>query len=336
MYALMLKRHYAILVFFAAAMLIPASLRAKESLASWNEGPARQAIVAFVARVTTPGSPDYVKPEERIAVFDNDGTLWTEQPAYTQLLFALDRVKALAAQHPEWRRKQPFKAALAGDIRTLAAGGAKPLMEIIATTHAGSSPEDFQALAAEWLSHAENPKFKAPYERLVYQPMLELLDYLRANGFKTYIASGGGVEFIRAFAERAYGVPPEQVIGSAVVTKFAVLDGRAVLRREAKIDFIDDKDGKPVAINAHIGRRPIAAFGNSDGDLEMLQWTTAGAGPRFGLIVHHDDAAREAAYDRASPVGRLARALDEAPRCGWVVVSMQKDWKTVFPETAKP
>jgi phosphoserine phosphatase len=310
--------------------------QAREAQASWYDGPTRQAIVEFVARVTTTGGPVYVKPEERIAVFDNDGTLWTEQPAYTQLLFALDRVKALAPQHPEWRRKQPFKAALAGDVKALAAGGAKPLMELIATTHAGGDPEDFQALAAEWLAHAENPKFKARYDRLVYQPMLELLDYLRANGFKTYIVSGGGVEFLRAFAERAYGVPPEQIIGSSIVTKFALVDGKPALRREAKIAFIDDKEGKPVAINAHIGRRPIAAFGNSDGDLEMLQWTTAGAGPRFGLIVHHDDAAREAAYDRASPVGRLARALDEAPQHGWVVVSMKKDWKVVFPEAPKP
>lgn len=324
------------LLAFIAATLMAAPLQAREALASWNDGPTRQAIVDFVARVTTTGGPDYVKPEERIAVFDNDGTLWTEQPAYTQLLFALDRVKALAPQHPEWRRKQPFKAALAGDVKALAAGGAKPLMELIATTHAGGGPEDFQALAAEWLAHAENPKFKARYDRLVYQPMLELLDYLRANGFKTYIVSGGGVEFLRAFAERAYGVPPEQVIGSSIVTKFALVDGKPALRQEAKIAFIDDKAGKPVAINAHIGRRPIAAFGNSDGDLEMLQWTTAGAGPRFGLIVHHDDAAREAAYDRASPVGRLARALDEAPQHGWVVVSMKKDWKVVFPETPKP
>jgi phosphoglycolate phosphatase-like HAD superfamily hydrolase len=292
-----------------------APLQAREALASWNDGPTRQAIVDFVARVTTTGGPDYVKPEERIAVFDNDGTLWTEQPAYTQLLFALDRVKALAPQHPEWRRKQPFKAALAGDVKALAAGGARPLMELMATTHAGGGPEDFQALAAEWLAHAENPKFKARYDRLVYQPMLELLDYLRANGFKTYIVSGGGVDFLRAFAERAYGVPPEQIIGSSIVTKFARVDGKPALRREAKIAFIDDKEGKPVAINAHIGRRPIAAFGNSDGDLEMLQWTTAGAGPRFGLI---------------------ARALDEAPQHGWVVVSMKKDWKVVFPEAPKP
>jgi phosphoserine phosphatase len=318
-----------------AQFFLAAPLRADEVLPSWNDGASKQAIIAFVTKVTTAGGPDYVKPEERVAVFDNDGTLWTEWPAYTQLLFALDRIKALAPRHPEWRRTQPFKAALAGDVKTLAASGDKALMEIMATTHAGDTPEAFQAIVADWLATAESPKFKAHYDRLVYQPMLELLAYLRANGFKTYIVSGGGVEFMRAFAERVYGVPPEQVVGSSVATKFEDADGRPVLKREAKIGFIDDKAGKPVAINAHIGRRPIAAFGNSDGDFQMLEWTTAGAGPRFGLIVRHDDEAREAAYDRASPVGRLDRALDEAPKRGWSVVSMKKDWKTVFP-SARP
>lgn len=314
-----------------APFLLAAPLRADEVLSSWNDGASKQAIIAFVTKVTTAGGPNYVKPEERVAVFDNDGTLWTEWPAYTQLLFALDRVKAMAPRHPEWRKKQPFKAALAGDVKTLAASGDKALMEIVAVTHAGDTPEAFQSIVAEWLATAESLKFKQHYDRLVYQPMLELLAYLRANGFKTYIVSGGGVEFMRAFAERVYGVPPEQVVGSSVATKFEDADGKPVLKREAKIDFIDDKAGKPVGINARIGRRPIAAFGNSDGDFEMLEWTTAGAGPRFGLIVHHDDAAREAAYDRASPVGRLARALDEAPRRGWNVVSMKNDWKTIFP-----
>lgn len=309
-------------------------LRAAEILPSWNDGPARQAIIAFVTKVTTAGGPDFVKPEERVAVFDNDGTLWTEQPAYTQLVFALDRVRALAPQHPEWRRKQPFKTALAGDMKALAESGAKGLMELMATTHAGDTPEAFRTIVSEWLAKAESPKFRRRYDQLVYQPMLELLAYLRANGFKTYIVSGGGVEFMRAFAERAYGVPPEQVIGSTVATTFDDAGGKPVLKREAKITFIDDKAGKPVAINAHIGRRPIAAFGNSDGDFEMLEWTTAADGPRFGLIVHHDDATREAAYDRASPFGRLARALDEAPKRGWHVVSMKDDWKTVFPATS--
>lgn len=319
----------ALLLFLAQAAF------AQDALPSWNDGPVKQSVTAFVAKVTKAGGPGYVKPEDRIAVFDNDGTLWAEWPAYTQLYFALDRVEALAPQHPEWRKKQPYKAALAGDFKALAASGEKGLMEIVTATHAGNSPEEFQAIVAQWLASADHPHFKAHYDRLVYQPMLELLAYLRANGFKTYIASGGSVEFVRAFAERVYGVPPEQVIGSTIVTKFAVVDGKPVLKREAKINFIDDKEGKPVGINQFIGRRPIAAFGNSDGDFQMLQWTTGGEGPRFGLIVHHDDAGREAAYDRKSPVGRLDRGLDEALQRGWTVVSMKSDWKLVFPPPQK-
>jgi phosphoserine phosphatase len=308
-----------------------ASARADDALPSWNDGPTKQGILAFVARVTKADGPDYVKPEERIAVFDNDGTLWTEWPLYTQAVFALDRVKELAPKHPEWRKRQPFKAALSGDVKTLAESGAKGLNEIVGATHAGETPEEFQAEVSQWLATAEHPKFKAHYDRLVYQPMLELLAYLRANGFKTFIVSGGGIEFMRAFAERVYGVPPEQIVGSSIVTKYEVRDGKPALKREAKVAFIDDKAGKPVGINQFIGRRPIAAFGNSDGDFQMLEWTTAGAGPRFGLIVHHDDAAREAAYDRGSPVGRLERGLDEAGKRGWALVSMKNDWKTVFP-----
>ncbi len=272
-----------------------------------------------------------MRPEDRVAVFDNDGTLWTEWPAYNQLLFALDRVKALAPRHPDWRTKQPFKAALAGDMKKLAASGEKGAAEIVGATHAGNTPEEFQSIVAQWLESAKHPKFKARYDSLVYQPMLELLAYLRENGFRTYIVSGGGVEFMRAFAERVYGVPPEQIIGSTIATTYEVRDGKPTLERQAKIDFIDDKAGKPVAINRAIGRRPIAAFGNSDGDFEMLEWTTAGAGPRFGMILHHDDEAREAAYDRKSPVGRLDRALNEAGRRGWALVSMKNDWKSVFP-----
>ena len=316
-------------------ILTATASRAEDALPSWNDGSAKRAIVEFVAKVTAPGGPDYLKPEARIAVFDNDGTLWTEWPAYSQLLFAMDRVKALSPAHPEWRRIPAFKAALAGDVKALAAGGEKGVAEIVAATHAGMTPEAFQAIVSQWLENAEHPKFKARYDSLVYQPMLELLAYLRANGFKTYIVSGGGVEFIRAFSERVYGVPPEQVIGSSIVTKFAVVDGKPTLLREPKVNFINDKAGKPVAINQQIGLRPIAAFGNSDGDFEMLQWTTAGEGPRFGLIVHHDDAQREAAYDRAASAGRLARGLDEASAQGWVVVSMKNDWKQVFPG-AKP
>lgn len=324
-----MKRPHLSTFFFI--LFLAGAATAQDALPSWNEGSAKRAIVAFVEKTTEAAGPDYVKPEDRIAVFDNDGTLWTEYPVYSQLFFALDRLKRLAPQHPEWRKKQPFKAALAGDLKAVAAGGEKGLAEIVGATHAGNTPEEFQTIVAQWLASATHPQFKTRYDRLVYQPMLELLAYLRANGFKTYIVSGGGVEFIRAFAERVYGVPPEQVIGSTIVTKFEVVDGKPTLRREAKIDFIDDKAGKPVGINQFIGRRPIAAFGNSDGDFEMLQWTTAGDGPRFGLLIHHDDADREAAYDRKSLVGRLDRGLDEAQKRGWSLVSMKNDWKSIFP-----
>jgi phosphoserine phosphatase len=316
-------------------LVLCAPARAEDALPSWNDGPAKQAILAFVAKTTKTDGPDYVKPEERVAVFDNDGTLWTEWPLYTQAFFALDRLREMAPRHPEWRKRQPFKAALAGDLRALAARGPKGFAKIVGATHAGDTPEAFQATVSQWLATAEHPKFKRRYDRLAYQPMLELLAFLRAEGFKTFIVSGGGVEFMRAFAERVYGVPPEQVVGSSIVTRYEVVDGRPMLKREAKIAFIDDKAGKPIAINQYIGRRPIAAFGNSDGDFQMLEWTTAGAGPRFGLILHHDDAAREAAYDRKSPVGRLDRALDEAGKRGWTLVSMKSDWKTIFPPATR-
>lgn len=326
-----------IFAFFAlTASALTAPALAQDALPSWSDGASKQAIVDFVAKVTKVGGPAYVKPDERIAVFDQDGTLWTEWPIYSQFYFALDRVQPLAPQHPEWRKRQPFKAALAGDLKTLAASEPKGLMELVMATHAGNTPREFQSIVNEWLASAEQPYFKARYDRLVYQPMLELLAYMRANGFKTYIVSGGGVEFVRAFAERFYGIPPEQVIGSSIVTKFEVVDGKPRLRREAKLNFIDDKAGKPVAINQYIGRRPIAAFGNSDGDFEMLQWTTAGDGARFGLIVHHDDAEREAAYDRKSIVGRLDRGLDAAAKFGWTLVSMKNDWKRIFPSREAP
>jgi phosphoserine phosphatase len=324
----MTLRRFAIIALFIAGC---APARGEDALPSWNDTSAKQAIIAFVDKVTKPDGPAYVKPEERIAVFDNDGTLWTEWPLYTQGYFALQRLKDLAPKHPEWRKRQPFKAALSGDLKTLAESGAKGLNEIVGATHAGGTPEEFRAEVSQWLATAEHPKFKAHYDQLVYQPMLELLAFLRAKGFKTFIVSGGGAEFMRAFAERVYGVPPEQTVGSDIVTKYEVVDGTPRLTREAKILFLDDKAAKPVAINQFIGRRPIAAFGNSDGDFQMLEWTTAGAGPRFGLIVHHDDATREAAYDRASPVGRLDRGLDEAGKRGWTLVSMKNDWKTIFP-----
>ncbi len=308
-----------------------AQAAATDHLPSWNDGSAKTAIVAFVTRVTEQGGPDYVDPAARIAVFDNDGTLWADQPAYFQFAFALDRIKALAPQHPAWKETQPFKAVLEGDHEALAASGEKGLLEIIAVTHAGMTTDDFTRIVADWLAAARHPRFKEPYDSLVYQPMLELLAYLRTNGFRTFIVSGGGVEFIRVFAEETYGIPPEQVIGSSGVSTFQMgPDGTPVLVKEAKVEFIDDGPGKPVGINRFIGRRPIFAFGNSDGDLQMLQWTAAGNGARFMGLIHHDDAEREWAYDRQSRVGKLDKALDEASRRSWTIASMKSDFKTVF------
>ncbi|WP_376776757.1 HAD family hydrolase [Rhizobium laguerreae] len=302
-----------------------------DPLPSWNDTASKAAIVSFVEKVTGQGSPDFVPENERIAVFDNDGTLWVEHPMYTQLAFALDRVKALAPQHPEWKETQPFKAVLEGDMKTLAASGEKGLMELIMTTHAGMTSGDFQKVVTDWLASARDPKFKRPYTELVYQPMIELLAYLRANGFKTFIVSGGGIEFMRPWAEKVYGVPPEQVIGSSIKTEFRMQDDTPTLFRLPEINFIDDKAGKPVGINQQIGRRPIAAFGNSDGDLQMLQWTTMAGGPaRLGVLIHHTDAEREYAYDRETEFGRLDKALDAASIAGWTVVDVKADWKQVF------
>ena len=304
---------------------------AVDPLPSWQDADAKRTLVQFVQAVTDPTSRDYVPPAERVAVFDNDGTLWSEQPAYFQLLFAIDRIRALAPAHPEWKTTQPFKAALEGDMAALAAGGEHALLELVMASHAGNSTEEFRGIVRQWLATARHPTLERPYTGLVYQPMLELLGYLRANGFKTFIVSGGGIEFVRAFAEEVYGVPPEQVIGSSIRTKYELRDGKPVLVRLPEINFIDDKAGKPVGINQHIGRRPILAFGNSDGDFEMLEWTTAGDGPRPGLILHHDDSGREFAYDRKSHVGRLERGFDEAGRRGWVLVSMKNDWRAIYP-----
>jgi phosphoserine phosphatase len=303
-----------------------------ERLTSWQTGAAKQAIVDFVARVTRTSSPDYVKPAERIAVFDNDGTLWAEQPIYFQFAFAMDRVKTLSAQHPQWKTTQPFKAVLEGDMAALAASGEHGMLQIVAATHMGMTTEEFDAIVRAWLATAKHPKLGRPYTQLVYQPMLELLSYLRANGFKTFIVSGGGVEFIRTFAEDAYGIPPEQVVGSSGVTTYrAGADGAPLLFKEAKVEFIDDGPGKPSGINRFIGRRPIFAFGNSDGDQQMLQWTAAGSGARCVALLRHTDAEREFAYDRNSPVGRLDKALDEAATRKWIVVDMKRDWLTIFP-----
>lgn len=301
-------------------------------LPSWNEGAARASIIDFVKRVTTQSdAAAYIPPAQRIAVFDNDGTLWAEQPVYFQLAFALDRVKALAPSHPEWRNTQPFKGVLEGDMKSVAASGEKGLMQIVAATHAGNTTAEFEDIVRKWIASARHPTTKRSYAEMVYQPMLEVLAYLRANQFKTYIVSGGGVEFMRPWVERVYGILPEQVVGSRAKVKYEVRSTGPVLIRLADIDLVDDKAGKPVGIHQVIGRRPIVAFGNSDGDFEMLEWTTSATGPRLGVIVHHTDAAREWAYDRESRIGTLARGLDEAPKRGWVVVDMQKDWKVIYP-----
>ena len=302
-----------------------------DPLSSWNDGPTKQAVMEFVRTVTNKSSPSYVPSEQRVATFDNDGTLWCEQPMYFQGFFTFDRVKALAPKHPDWREKQPFKAVLENDMKALAAAGEKGLAEIIMTTHAGMTTEEFEHIVKDWLATAKHPRFNRPFTDLVYKPMLELLIYLRENGFKTYIVSGGGVEFMRPWTEKVYGIPPEQVVGSSIKIKFELKDGRPVLTRLPEIDFIDDGPGKPVGIQKFIGRRPIAAFGNSDGDHQMLQWTAAGEGRRFMLLVRHTDAEREWAYDRQSPIGRLDKTLDEAQRRGWTIVDMKKDWKKVFP-----
>lgn len=300
-------------------------------LPSWNEGASRSAIIEFVARVTDPKSADFVPADERIAVFDNDGNLWSEKPAYFQLLFAIDRVKAMAPQHPEWREQDPFKSVLNNDMEGLVASGEKGLLELVMATHAGMTTAEFEEVVSDWLVEARHPRFDRPFNELVYQPMLELLDYLRDNGFKTFIVSGGGIEFMRPWVHEVYGIPPEQVVGSTIKVEFEMRDGEPVLVRLPEIDFIDDKAGKPVGIHKFIGRKPIFASGNSDGDLQMLQWSTGGEGPGFGLVLRHTDAEREWAYDRDSHVGRLDQALDLAPSSGWVVVDMRRDWRVVYP-----
>jgi hypothetical protein len=305
--------------------------RAADPLPSWNDGEAKQSIVSFVEKVTTPGSPDFVRVPERVAVFDNDGTLWCEKPLPVQLYFALDRVKALAPQHPEWATTEPFASVLKGDPKGVMAGGERALLELLMATHAGNTSEEFEQIAKDWIAKATHPKTGKLYTDMVYQPMLEVVAYLRANGFKTFIVSGGGLEFMRAWAESVYGVPPEQVVGSSVKTKFELRDGTPVIVRLPELNFNDDKGGKPVGINQHIGRRPVAAFGNSDGDLQMLQYTGAGRGARFCLYVHHDDAAREYVYDREDTLARLDKGLDEAAAKSWTVVSMKDDWKQVLP-----
>ena len=317
-----------VLVLGIPAVGIPAA--GAPALGSWNDTAPKSAIVAFVERVTKQGSTDFVPVPERIAVFDNDGTLWAEQPVYFQLAFMVDRVKALAPEHPEWKSREPFASLLKGDMKGVLAGGEKGLMELMAATHSGMTTEEFGRSVSDWIATAKNPKTGRRYIDMTYQPMRELLDYLRANGFKTFIVSGGGIEFMRPWAEKTYGIPPEQVVGSSGKLKFEMRDGKPVLIKLPEINLVDDKEGKPVGIQTHIGRRPITAFGNSDGDLQMLQWTAAGSGPRFCLIVHHTDAEREFAYDRQSHIGRLDKALDEAQERGWTVVDMKRDWSRVY------
>jgi len=317
--------------FILTALANPLFAQTNDPLPSWNEGEVKSKIIDFVHKVTTKASPDYVAPSKRIATFDNDGTLWVEYPTYTQVLFAFDRVKELAPLHPEWKTKQPFKALLEGDMKTVGKSGMKGLVEILMATHSGMSADAFNAQSAKWLKSTKNPHFKHLYMELVYQPQLELLHYLRANGFKTFIVSGGGVAFMRSVSQEVYGIPPYQVIGSSIVSKYQKVNGKNELIRLPKINFINDEAGKPVGIYNHIGQRPIFAFGNSDHDMEMIEYTKEGKGLTLALFVHHTDASREFAYDRKSHVGTLDKALDLAKKEDWIIVDMKKDWKLIFP-----
>jgi len=320
-----------LLIVVVCLLLVSGCAIPRDPLPSWNDGPNKRAILDFVVSVTTPGSVNFVPPEERIATFDNDGTLWSEQPMYFQAFFIFDRIKTLAPQHPEWKNEEPFASVLKGDVKSALAGGEHALIEMAMVTHADTTTVEFEQIVEDWLATAKHPRFKRAYNECVYQPMLEVLAYLRANGFKTFIVSGGGIEFMRPWTEKIYGIPPEQVVGSSIKTKFEMRDGKSVLVRLPEINFINDKADKPVGINQHIGRRPIAAFGNSDGDLQMLQWTAAGDGPNLMVYIHHTDAEREWAYDRESHIGRLDKGLDEANTKGWMVVDMKKDWKVIYP-----
>jgi phosphoserine phosphatase len=326
-----LRQRHGLKLLLTLALSLPLLVQAAEPLPSWSDGPSKKSIIEFVQAVTTEGSKDYVKPAERIAVFDNDGTLWSEQPMYFQLLFALDEVKRMAPQHPEWKTEQPFKAVLENDHKALAESGADGLLKIVGATHTGVTIDAFTDNAKTWLSQARHPRTGKPYTEMIYQPMLEMLDYLRSQDFKTYIVSGGEVEFMRAFAEQVYGIPPEQVIGSTFVTQFQLKEGDTSILRTPKLAHNDDGPGKPESIQQVIGRRPILAFGNSDGDLQMLQWTAAGPGKRFMGLVHHTDAKREWAYDRDSKIGRLDKALDEANKRNWTVVDMNAEWQRIYP-----
>ena len=319
-------------LFVAALCLLAApAISLADPLPSWNDGDTKKAITVFVESVTREGSADFIPEGQRIATFDNDGTLWAEKPIYFQLIYAMDQVKKMAPKHPEWKTQEPFASVLKGDTKGVAASGKAGLMKLIAATHANMTAEEFSGNVKSWLKTARHPKTGKPYNEMIYQPMLELLDYLRANGFKTFIVSGGGVDFMRVFVEETYGIPPDQTVGSSLKAKYEVRDGKPVILKLPEVNLVDDKEGKPVGIHQYIGRRPIFAAGNSDGDYQMLEYTTAGSGPRFGLILHHTDAKREWAYDRESHVGQLNKGLDDAKAKGWTVIDMQKDWKVVFP-----
>ena len=329
-----MKLNLCILTFFALTLMILSSATASQPqnpLPSWNDGPNKQAIIEFVTKTTDQNQASFIPPTRRIATFDNDGTLWSEQPLYFQAIYIFDRIRELAPEHPEWQQKEPYASVLKGDSKSALAGGKQALLEMVMGTHAGVTASEFSESVADWLASARHSGSGKPYTAMVYKPMLELLDYLRDNDFKVFIVSGGGIDFLRVFAEEVYGIPPEQVVGSSLKAKYEIRNGFPVIVKQAEVDFIDDKAGKPVGIHRYIGRRPVLAVGNSDGDFEMLEWTSAGEGPSLAMIVHHDDAKREWAYDRESHIGRLVRGLDEGPQRGWKIISMKNDWNLIYP-----
>jgi len=329
-------KKYCWFLFLSVVLLACSSAQEKvqniDPLPSWNDGNTKQAIISYVTDVTNTKGENFIPISERIATFDNDGNLWSEQPAYFQLFFAIDRIKALAPDHPEWKTKQPFKAVLEDDMNELAKHGEHGLLELVMASHAGMTTEEFETIVKDWLETARHPRFDRPFTELVYQPMLELLQYLKDNDFKTFIVSGGGIEFMRPWVEDVYGIPPDQVVGSSIKTEFDYNNGNPVIRRLAEIDFIDDKAGKPIGIHKFIGRKPVFASGNSDGDLQMMQWTASNNHKSFMLYLHHTDAEREWAYDRESHIGRLDKGLDEANEKGWTVIDMKKDWNRIYPD----
>lgn len=333
-----MKKHFLIFLSFLiwasckpkSPTLIESPVTVAEHLPSWENGPSKAAILDFVTKTTTTGSPEFIPEADRIAVFDNDGTLWSEQPMYFQLAYAIDYIKKEAGNNPEWSKKEPFKSLLAGDIKKVMAGGEKALIALVMASHADMTSDEFEKSVSEWLNSATHPKTGKPFDQMVFKPMVELLEYLRANGYKTFIVSGGGIDFMRVWVEKAYGIPPYQVIGSSIKSKYEIVEGVPVITKLPELNFFDDKEGKPVAIHQHIGKRPIFAAGNSDGDYAMLQYTSEGDGPRFGMIIHHTDSIREYAYDRNSPIGHLSKGLDDASKFNWVLVDMKTDWKVIF------